>query len=91
MVEAHAPASTDKGERLLKCYMVSSVNEWGAEQTRILLVRRVCVCVCVRACVPQVRARVVAEASMESSVGRRVRMRVRDRHMQTRHTRMHCS
>jgi len=51
VVEAHAPASTDKGERLLKGYMVSSVNEWGAEQTRILLVRRVCVCVCVRACV----------------------------------------
>jgi len=27
-----------KGERLIKGYMVSSVNEWGADQTRVLLV-----------------------------------------------------
>eukprot|EP00960_Hanusia_phi_P032182 749733-Hanusia_phi.AAC.1 len=30
-------------ERLLKGYMVSSVNEWGADQTRILLVLSVLV------------------------------------------------
>jgi hypothetical protein len=42
VVETRAAAITAKGERLLKGYMVSSVNEWGADQTRILLVR-VCV------------------------------------------------
>mmetsp|Transcript_12311 Transcript_12311/g.19393 ORF Transcript_12311/g.19393 Transcript_12311/m.19393 type:complete len:213 (-) Transcript_12311:453-1091(-) len=43
-LQATAPQSPSQlavepqGERLLKGYMVSSVNEWGADQTRILLV-----------------------------------------------------
>lgn len=44
MGETHAdgsmmsPSSQGPAEKLMKGYMVSSVNEWGADQTRILLV-----------------------------------------------------
>jgi hypothetical protein len=50
VVETRAAAITAKGERLLKGYMVSSVNEWGADQTRILLVRACVLAEGVRAC-----------------------------------------
>ena len=38
LIASHAFLLQTQGERLLKGYMVSSVNEWGADQTRILLI-----------------------------------------------------
>jgi hypothetical protein len=35
--ETNSDTREESGERLIKGYLVSSVNEWGAEQTRILL------------------------------------------------------
>jgi hypothetical protein len=37
---SHVASASTKGEILIKGYMVSSVNEWGFDQTRILLVLR---------------------------------------------------
>jgi hypothetical protein len=35
---SHVVSASTKDEVLIKGYMVSSVNEWGFDQTRILLV-----------------------------------------------------
>jgi hypothetical protein len=35
---SHVASASTKDEVLIKGYMVSSVNEWGFDQTRILLV-----------------------------------------------------